>query len=90
MHIVRAFIVSLWRFSKPVDRLLALALAGLIIAYRFFFAWLFYGSCRFVPSCSEYALEAIHKHGGFRGAWLASARLTRCQPFHPGGIDPVR
>jgi uncharacterized protein len=46
-------------------------------------------SCRFTPSCSQYALEAITRHGAFRGSWLAARRLVRCHPFHPGGFDPV-
>jgi len=44
-------------------------------------------SCRFTPTCSEYARLAILEHGLARGAWLAGGRLIRCQPFHPGGID---
>ncbi len=44
-------------------------------------------SCRFTPTCSEYARLAILEHGLARGAWLASGRLMRCQPFHPGGVD---
>lgn len=46
-------------------------------------------SCRFTPSCSQYAIEAIGKHGPFRGAWLAAYRILRCQPFSKGGYDPV-
>ena len=46
-------------------------------------------NCRFSPSCSQYAIDAIGKHGSLKGAWLAGHRLLRCQPFHPGGHDPV-
>jgi len=45
--------------------------------------------CRFHPSCSRYALEALHTHGAARGSWLAARRLLRCQPLCKGGIDPV-
>jgi len=46
-------------------------------------------SCRFVPSCSEYAYQAVQRHGAFRGLWLGLNRLLRCHPLHPGGYDPV-
>ena len=46
-------------------------------------------SCRFIPSCSEYAYQAIQKHGLVRGGWKAAKRLARCHPFNPGGYDPV-
>lgn len=46
-------------------------------------------NCRFYPSCSEYAQQAIERHGAARGSWLAAKRLCKCHPFHPGGIDLV-
>ena len=46
-------------------------------------------SCRFYPSCSEYGVQAIQKYGFFKGGWLTVKRIGRCQPFHPGGYDPV-
>ena len=45
--------------------------------------------CRFEPTCSEYAYGAIHRFGALRGSWLAFVRLLKCQPLHPGGVDPV-
>ena len=45
--------------------------------------------CRFYPSCSTYAVEAVEKHGAARGLWLAIRRLSRCHPWHEGGVDPV-
>ncbi|MGD8911496.1 MAG: membrane protein insertion efficiency factor YidD [Candidatus Thiodiazotropha sp.] len=45
--------------------------------------------CRFYPSCSSYALEALEKHGALRGLWLSLKRVSRCHPWHEGGVDPV-
>ncbi len=47
------------------------------------------GVCRFTPTCSQYAKEALVKYGAFKGMWLAVKRVSKCHPWHPGGIDPV-
>jgi uncharacterized protein len=60
-----------------------------IIAYRRWISQALPARCRFYPSCSAYALEAIARHGALRGTALAVWRLLRCHPFHPGGFDPV-
>jgi len=66
-------------------RLIALA----IVAYRRWVSPAMPARCRFYPSCSAYALEAVTTHGAWRGTGLAIWRLLRCHPFHPGGYDPV-
>ena len=60
-----------------------------VSAYRLLLAPLMGGYCRFEPSCSLYAEEALRRHGARRGTLLTLRRLLRCQPFHPGGLDPV-
>jgi uncharacterized protein len=64
-------------------------LVGLLTVYRRFISPLLGPRCRFYPSCSAYALEAVQLHGALRGSWLAVRRLSRCHPFHAGGLDPV-
>jgi len=61
----------------------------MIAVYRRFVSPMLGPHCRFHPSCSCYASEALHLHGAARGSWLAMRRLVRCHPFHPGGFDPV-
>ena len=57
--------------------------------YRLFISPLKSPCCRFIPTCSEYALEAIQKYGAIKGSWLAVKRILKCHPFHKGGYDPV-
>ena len=64
-------------------------LLRLIAAYQLLLSPYFGGQCRFHPTCSEYARQAIDRHGWARGGWLAVRRLARCGPWHPGGPDPV-
>ena len=64
-------------------------LIALVRAYRYLLSPWIGQHCRFHPSCSVYAIEAIDQHGALRGGWLTLARLGRCHPFHPGGEDPV-
>ncbi|HXF81732.1 MAG TPA: membrane protein insertion efficiency factor YidD [bacterium] len=64
-------------------------LLALIRAYRRFVSPYLPPSCRFYPSCSAYAAEAISRHGAWRGSYLALRRLLRCHPLHAGGYDPV-
>jgi len=67
----------------------ARVLMALITGYRRFVSPLLGARCRFAPSCSAYALEAVREHGALRGTWLAVRRIGRCHPFNPGGFDPV-
>ncbi|OKP90135.1 membrane protein insertion efficiency factor YidD [Paenibacillus sp. P32E] len=60
-----------------------------IRVYRKFISPIKPATCRFYPTCSAYALEAIEVHGPVKGSWLAAKRIARCHPFHPGGLDPV-
>lgn len=62
----------------------------LIRGYQYLISPILPPSCRFHPSCSSYALDAIDKYGPLRGCWLALRRLVKCHPFHPGGYDPLR
>lgn len=64
-------------------------LLALIRAYRYVASPWVGGTCRYWPTCSEYAREAIETHGALRGSWLAVARLARCHPYGRGGVDPV-
>ncbi len=61
----------------------------LIRTYQIVLSPILTPACRFYPTCSQYAYEAVERHGAFRGALMVARRLLRCHPFHPGGFDPV-
>jgi putative membrane protein insertion efficiency factor len=61
----------------------------LIRGYQYALRPMLGANCRFYPTCSDYAQEAVDRHGALKGLWLASRRILRCHPYHPGGFDPV-
>jgi putative membrane protein insertion efficiency factor len=71
--------------TNPVTTLVRLLIRG----YQRFISPLFPPSCRFSPTCSQYALVALERHGLIKGGWLALKRVGRCHPWNPGGYDPV-
>ncbi|MDH4181762.1 MAG: membrane protein insertion efficiency factor YidD [Betaproteobacteria bacterium] len=64
-------------------------LVAAIRGYQYAIRPLIGANCRFYPSCSEYAREAVERHGAAAGSWLAARRIAKCHPYHPGGYDPV-
>ncbi|MFZ4757968.1 MAG: membrane protein insertion efficiency factor YidD [Burkholderiaceae bacterium] len=75
--------------ADVLRRLPAQVLAVPLLVYRYGISPMIGPRCRFHPSCSTYSLEALDRFGAMRGTWLAAARLTRCHPWHPGGLDPL-
>lgn len=72
-----------------IGRILRGLLLALLRTYKRFISPLLPPACRFEPTCSVYAMQAVSRHGALRGSWLAVRRLARCHPFNPGGWDPV-
>ena len=72
-----------------MKRWLANLLVLLVRGYQLFISPMFGPHCRFHPTCSHYAIEALRTHGALKGSWLTLLRLGRCHPLHPGGYDPV-
>ena len=68
---------------------MARILLQLLTMYRLLISPFLGRNCRFFPTCSDYATEALSRHGAARGSWLTLKRITRCHPWHPGGFDPV-
>jgi hypothetical protein len=63
---------------------------AIIRLYKYMISPLFPSSCRFTPSCSEYAIDAVRKYGALKGSVIAARRILKCNPFHEGGFDPVK
>ena len=77
------------RLLRAAVRLPARAVVGLLRLWQLLVSPVYGQTCRFYPSCSSYALEAVDRHGLLRGGWLALRRLGRCHPWNPGGVDLV-
>ena len=75
--------------AEPGPRRAARAILLLLRGYKLLISPMFSGSCRFIPSCSDYMAEAVRRHGVLPGVWLGLKRLARCHPFGSHGIDPV-
>lgn len=69
--------------------MIARLLMALVRGYQIAISPLLPSACRYVPTCSSYALEALQRHGAAKGSWLAFRRILRCHPLHAGGYDPV-
>lgn len=82
----KALVSGQWSFEIAMRWMIL----SLIRVYRLCLSPLLPPACRFTPTCSEYALEAIGKYGIMRGGWMSLRRLLRCHPLHPGGFDPVK
>lgn len=80
---------KLKRAAGAAKQGLVAALIGIIRVYQWTLGPLLPMTCRFEPSCSRYAVEALRRYGPWRGLWLAASRILRCNPFHAGGYDPV-
>ena len=74
---------------RALGQLLAWPLLALVWLYRYTISPFLGANCRFQPTCSEYALQALREHGAFRGTWLAARSIARCHPWGGSGYDPV-
>ena len=79
----------MFELARKLFRLPAVLVIGLIRLYQRLLSPLLPSACRFAPTCSEYAAQSIYRHGLFFGLWKGILRIARCNPFHPGGHDPV-
>ena len=77
------------KMLTKINKAIAFIFVGLISFYQKWISTLLGPSCRFIPSCSAYGIEAVTKHGPWRGGWLTLKRLSKCHPFTPCGCDPV-
>ena len=85
-HTVRRAVLS---SGRGVGTMIRWLLVMLVRFYQFAISPMLPPACRYYPSCSNYAIEALERHGALKGSWLAARRILRCHPFRPGGFDPV-
>lgn len=83
------FAAIIRQVNSAFQRLLTAALQTFIVVYQRTISPFLGQRCRFYPSCSNYAKQALQQHGIMRGLWLSARRICRCHPGHPGGLDPV-
>ena len=84
-----SFTKKLASIARLLNKGLGVVFLSLIWLYRKIISPVLPNSCRFTPSCSEYAMQAVKKYGAVKGLGLAAKRIAKCHPFHPGGFDPV-
>jgi putative membrane protein insertion efficiency factor len=77
------------KFTNIINRIFSGFFIGLIKVYQFTLSPFFGKQCRFIPTCSQYGIEAIQKHGALKGSWLTIKRILRCHPWGGSGYDPI-
>lgn len=77
------------RVGQLLSKVLLTALILLVRTYQLFISPFLPNNCRFYPSCSHYSVQALKEHGSLKGGWLSLTRISRCHPWHSGGVDPV-
>ena len=76
--------------NQTMNRILKKIVLGLIWVYQYMISPLTPAACRYTPTCSQYAVQAVHKYGPFKGGWMALKRIGRCHPWGGSGYDPVK
>jgi len=79
----------IYKFFELIKKVISGIFVVIVRFYQIFISPLFPQTCRFYPTCSHYTIEALKKHGPVKGIYLGGKRILKCNPFHPGGVDPV-
>ena len=89
-NIIKKVFYCIKSVSIFIGSLLARLCILLVRFYQIFFSPLKGPTCRFYPTCSQYSIQAFRKYGFLKGLWLTIKRVSKCHPFHPGGVDPLK